>query len=351
MQPPTVSDVAKAAGVSTATVSRALSGTAPVTEKTRKRVERAALDLGYTGNSIARALRSKHSGIVGMIVPSISNPFFTALVEAVEHELQRVGKTLFLCDSQGDVALEAKRIWSLRESHVDGIIISPCHGADSAAAINAIPERTAVVQLDQFVTGTSSDWVGLDDEKAMELLLNHLAEEGATSAVFASSASTNSSTQARLGGFSKFAAAVGIDVDPADIMLGRFTVEWGEEVAARVLQYPVLPDVIVCGADIIAFGVIRALTGAGVSVPDQVKVTGFDDVAFASIISPSLTTIRQPTRLLAAEAVRLLAQKPLAQLDTYAKVAFTPQLVIRESSTTHSRSEIRRPTTPQNARS
>lgn len=344
MQQPTVSDVAKAAGVSTATVSRALSGTSPVAEKTRKRVERAALDLGYTGNSIARALRSKHSDIVGMIVPTISNPFFTALVESVEHELQRVGKTLFLCDSQGDVALEAKRIRSLRDSHVDGIIISPCHGEDSAAAINAIPDGTPVVQLDQYVTGTASDWVGLDDDTAMRLLIEHLAEMGMTTAVFASSATTNSSTQARLDGFRKYAAALGIDVGPHDVRLGRFSADWGEEVARYVLQRPVLPDVIVCGADIIAFGVIRALTGAGVSVPDQVKVTGFDDVAFASIISPSLTTIRQPTRLLAGEAVRLLTQAAGTQLRTHAKVAFAPELIVRESSTSRVQSTLHRST-------
>lgn len=351
MQQPTVSDVAKASGVSTATVSRALSGTSPVAEKTRKRVEQAAHDLGYTGNSIARALRSKHSDIVGMIVPTISNPFFTALVESVEHELQRAGKTLFLCDSQGDVALEAKRIWSLRESHVDGIIISPCHGEDSAAAINAIPDRTPVVQLDQYVTGTASDWVGLDDDTAMRLLLEHLAEVGVKTAVFASSATTNSSTQARLDGFRKYAAIMGIDVGPSGVMLGRFSADWGEEVARQVLQFSVLPDVIVCGADIIAFGVIRALTGAGIAVPDQVKVTGFDDVAFASIISPSLTTIRQPTRLLAGEAVRLLTQKPGMQLKTHAKVAFTPQLVVRESSTRRIQSKLQWSTSSQRDRS
>lgn len=268
-----------------------------------------------------------------MVVPSIANPFFTALVESVEHELQRRGKTLFLCDSQGDVTLEAKRLASLRESHVDGIIISPCHGVDSALALNAIPETTAVVQLDQFVTGTSSDWVGLDDEKAMELLLHHVSEQGATSAVFASSASTNSSAQARLSGFRKFAAVCGIAVASDDIMLGRFSAEWGEEVAARVLRRAILPDVIVCGADIIAIGVIGALTAAGVAVPGRVKVTGFDDIDFASFVNPSLTTIRQPTRLLAAEAVRLLSQERGTAAGAHAKVALAPTLVIRESTT------------------
>jgi LacI family transcriptional regulator len=324
--------VAKAAGVSTATVSRALSGTAPVNEATRKRVETAALELGYTGNSIARALRSKHSDIVGMIVPNISNPFFTALVESVEHELQLGGKTLFLCDSRGDVALEARRLRSLQESHVDGIIISPAHGIESAVALNSIPRSTPVVQLDQYVEGTSSDWVGVDDDRAMELVLGHASELSCRSAVFVSSASTNSSAQARLAGFHKYAESFGISVGHDSILLGRFSVEWGEEVARQLLDREVLPDAIVCGADIIAFGVLRILTAAGVSVPGRVKVIGFDDVAFASIITPSLTTVRQPTRLLAAEAVRMLSRPQIDAAGAYAKVALTPQLIVREST-------------------
>jgi LacI family transcriptional regulator len=332
LQQPTIADVAQAAAVSTATVSRALSGAGRVSEKTRKRVEKAAFDLGYTGNSIARALRSKHSGIVGMIVPSISNPFFTALVESVEHELQRVGKTLFLCDSQGDVVLEARRLRSLQESYVDGILISPCHGTDSVTALNQIPLSTPVVQLDQFVMGSATDWVGIDDEKAMELVLGHASEQGAKSAVFVSSASTNSSTHARLAGFLKYAEFFDIKVEPDDILLGRFSVEWGEEVGARLLQHPALPDVIVCGADVIAFGIIRAFTAAGVSIPDRVMLTGFDDVAFSSIITPSITTVRQPTQRLAAEAVRMLSQTPVDGLKAHAKVAFAPQLIIREST-------------------
>ncbi|TFD70491.1 LacI family transcriptional regulator [Cryobacterium sp. Hb1] len=333
MHQSTITDVAHAANVSTATVSRALSGTGRVSEKTRRKVLKVASELGYMGNSIARALRSKHSGIVGMIVPSISNPFFTALVESVEHELQLVGKTLFLCDSQGDVALEARRLRSLQESHVDGILISPCHGIESVTALNNIPKSIPVVQLDQFVVGTATDWVGIDDEKAMELVLSHAAQQGATSAVFVSSASTNSSTQARLAGFLKHSETHGISVEPDDIMLGRFSVEWGEKVGARLLAHPKMPDVIVCGADIIAFGIIRAFTAAEVSIPGRVMLTGFDDVAFASIITPSLTTVRQPTRLLAAEAVRLMSQPPTEGVKAHAKVAFAPQLIIRESTT------------------
>jgi LacI family transcriptional regulator len=332
LQPSTISDVAKAAGVSTATVSRVLSGGSHVSDKTRRQVEKAANELGYTGNAMARALRSKHSGIIGMIVPSISNPFFTALVESVEHELHSVGKTLFLCDSQGSVELEAQRLKSLQQSHVDGIIISPCHGIESAVAINAVPLTTPVVQLDQFVLGTATDWVGVDDARAMEMLVAHLAEQGVKSAVFVSSASTNSSTKARLDGFLDVAARYQIEVRPEDIMLGRFSVDWGEEAGSALAQRDHLPDAIVCGADIVAFGIIRAFNVAGIAIPGRVKLTGFDDVSYASIVTPTLTTVRQPTRLLAAEAVRILSHGPRGETNAFAKVAFAPELVVREST-------------------
>lgn len=321
--------MATAAGVSTATVSRALSGEAGVSENTRTRIVGLAAELGYTPNSFARALRRNRSDIVGIVVPSISNPFFTALVESVEHALQRVEKTLFLCDSRGDVELEAQRIASLRESHVDGILISPCHGELSAPAINAIPAATPVVQLDQFVTGTSSDWVGIDDDAALDLLLTHAAERGARSAVFVSSATTNSSTRARLDSFHKYAARLGIHTGPEDLLLGGFSLDWGEQVGQLLLARPSLPDVVVCGADVIAFGVIRSLSAAGVSIPDRVLVTGFDDIAFASVISPSLTTVRQPTDLLAAEAVRMLMRP---RDEAFSKVALSPTLIVREST-------------------
>lgn len=300
-----------------------------------RRVRKAAAELGYSINPIARALRNSRTDTVGMVVPSISNPFFTSLVESVEHALGGDGKQLFLCDAQSDPAVEAQRLASLVARNVDGIVISPTHGADSAAAVAQTAHRLPLVQLDRFVAGTSTDWVGVDDIVAMRLVIDHLADTGARSAAYVGSHLTNSSSEQRLTGFLRRTKELGMSVAPDAVLLGRYSVEWGEEAAERLIDTATLPDAVVCGDDLIALGVTRGCRGRGVRVPHDVQVTGFDDIEFARLTDPPLTTVHQPRERIAAEAVRLLA----AAIDTVganrrtsAHIALEPELVVREST-------------------
>ncbi|GAA3141532.1 hypothetical protein GCM10020255_018210 [Rhodococcus baikonurensis] len=132
-----------------------------------------------------------------MVVPSIANPFFTSLVVNVEHVLAQRGLQLFLCDSRSDPDVEAQRLKSLVSRQVDGIIISPCHGELSSEAVRASAATLPVVQLDRFAMDTQTDWVGVDDDAAQSLVMEHLSERGARSAAFISSELTNSSTELR----------------------------------------------------------------------------------------------------------------------------------------------------------
>lgn len=331
----TIAEVAARAGVSTATVSRALSGRGPVSVEVDRRVRRAATELGYEVNPIARALRNSRTDTVGMLVPSIGNPFFTSLVESVEHVLERQGKQLFLCDARSDPAVEAKRLASLAARNVDGIIISPTHGLDSAAAVADAARRLPLVQLDRFVAGTNTDWVGVDDTAAMRLVLDHLHAGGARTAAFIGSQQTNSSSEQRLSGFHRRAAELGIAVDPAAVLLGEFSAEWGELAVSRLVAAGPLPDAIVCADDLIALGVTRACRSYAVDVPGRVQVTGFDNIDFARLSEPALTTVDQPRDRIAEEAVRLLAaaaSQPGERRST-AHIALVPTLVVRASTT------------------
>nr|BFF16090.1 hypothetical protein GCM10025699_73930 [Microbacterium flavescens] len=143
----TISDVAARAGVSQATVSRVMSSSRRVGREVEARVRRAADELGYSGNGIARALRTRRTDTVGMVVPSILNPFFTTLVDSMENALHAEGKQLFLCDSRQDPAVEAEQLRSLIERHVDGIVVSPVHDTESAAAVarsaRAVPSSSS----------------------------------------------------------------------------------------------------------------------------------------------------------------------------------------------------------------
>ncbi|MCV2490847.1 LacI family transcriptional regulator [Geodermatophilus sp. YIM 151500] len=328
----TIRDVAARAQVSTATVSRALSGARRVSPDVVQQVRRAAEDLGYSGNGIASALRRSRTDTVGMVVPSIANPFFTSLVESVEHALQQAGRQLFLCSSRSDPDLEAQRVRSLVARQVDGIVISPVHGTDSTEAVGWAAAELPLVQVDRYVRGVPTDWVGVDDDAGLGLVVEHLAARGVRSAAFVSSQLTNSSTELRLAGFRRHTERLGIAVGRGSVLLGEYSIDWGRKAAAALLGSGRLPDAVVCADDLIALGVLQTCSEAGVAVPGEVLVTGFDDIPFSALSAPPLTTVRQPQELIAAEAVRLLQQALGRVPGEPARVALPPSLVVRAST-------------------
>ena len=329
----TISDVAAHAGVSPATVSRVLSGSRPVRPEVATRVRLAAAELGYTVDGIARALRTRRTDTVGMVVPSILNPFFTTLVDSMENALHAEGKQLFLCDSRHDPAVEAEHLRSLIDRHVDGIVVSPVHDTESVPAVARSAAAVPLVQLDRRVDVAGTDWIGLDDTAAMRLVLTHLAATGARSIAFATSELTNSSTSLRLQGFERWTRELGLRVVADGVVLGDFSVDSGDRAGRRLLRSEDRPDAIVCADDLIAIGVLRAAREAGVAVPHDLQVTGFDDIVFASYVTPALTTLAQPTDRMAAEALRLLSLRSRATDPAGgARISFAPALVARQST-------------------
>jgi LacI family transcriptional regulator len=330
--PPTIKDVAAHAGVSTATVSRALSGARPVRSDLAARVEQAVVALGYSGNVIASSLRRSRTDTIGMVVPDITNPFFTSLVKNLEHVLAVRDWQLFLCDSQSDPAIEAARLESLIARRVDGIVISPCNEISSAAAVKAAAAAVPVVQVDRIAKDTQTDWVGIDDDVALSLLVEHLAGLDVRSAAFVSSRQMDSSTELRRAAFLRHAERWGIAVEPAWIKLGDYSAEWGRQAAVELLAEDERPQAIVCAADLIGLGVLQSCRDDGVRVPDDVIVTGFDDIPFAAMSSPPLTTVAQPLGRMAAEAVRLLEIAMKREVEEITRTSFGPELIVRQSS-------------------
>jgi LacI family transcriptional regulator len=306
MGKPTISDVARLAGVSTATVSRALTGSLPVREHVKLQVQEAADSLGYAANSIARALRQERTTNVGMIVPDLSNPFFTLLVEGVEHRLQDLQISLLLCSSHGDVTIEAARLRSLQRSQVEVVLISPTHEFESAQALKTISRTVPLVQIDQFADGVETDWIGLDDALAMRRLIRHVVERGARHAAYIGGSATDSSARARLDAVRAECRRQGVTLEERDVLLGSVTIAWGETASQQLHESGPLPDVVICGADVIAYGALQCFDRLGVTVPSDVMVTGFDDIAFSALTRLSLTTIRQPIDAIAAAAVAVV---------------------------------------------
>lgn len=342
----TLASVAKAAGVSSATASRILSGARKGDPLTAHRVRTAAAALGYTGNPIARALRHGRTANIGMVVPSIGNPFFTGLVESIEHRLAHRGLNLFLCDSRNDTAIESRRLMSLMQGKVDGILISPTDTVQSRPALQEAVGRLPVVQVDRLISDFDCDSVVLDDDHAMSLIVRHLHNLGVTSAAFVTSKGSSSAAH-RLKGVKRWSEFYGITICDEHVLVGDFSLKWGSEAADRLIDSS-MPDAIVCGDDLLAAGMLARLTQRGYAVPRDVLITGFDDIEMASLTNPTLTTLRQPWDQLAEQSVALLCARIDDADAPRSNIWLQGELVVRNSTVRPAAGTAPNATPPQN---
>lgn len=325
----TVRDVAAAAGVSPATASRVLSGHDSVNPEMARRVLKASADLGYSANVFARALRTERTDSIGMVVPSISNPYFVGAVEAVEKALASSGRSLILCNSGNSVEIEAQRTDLLVQRMVDGLVVIPVDGSRSAPALAAAAARVPVVQFDRVARGALTDFVGSDDAEGVHQCVDHLRVRGCTTFAYIGARPTTSTAEARLRAFREL---TGPDSTRDEwILLGEFSGGWGRE-AASTLVRGVMPEAIVCGADVIAVSLMAVLSEAGVRVPDEVKVVSYDDSGLGLLTVPHLTSVHQPVDSMAREAVRLLDHRRNHPEAAIRKSIFAPDIVVREST-------------------
>ncbi|WP_030610885.1 LacI family DNA-binding transcriptional regulator [Streptomyces sclerotialus] len=329
----TLKDVARASGCSVATVSRVLAGTRPVGTETARTVREAAERLGYRPNHVARALRRRATGTVGLVLPQITNPFFPALVRELEHALHAAGRAVLLADCDDDPATEAARIAEFLDRQVDALLLIPVDERRSREAVADAARRVPVVLLDRGCGPGVADSVAVDNAAGMALVLDHLAAAGRRRPWFVGAAGTTSTAAERRAAYEAGAAAFGPSA-PGRVELGDFSVAFGREAIDRI--WPSRPDAVVCANDLIAVGALQRLRQLGADVPGEVAVTGFDDVPLAGLADPALTTVRQPVTELAAEAARLLADRsddgtPPGEAPPSRAVRLAPRLVVRAS--------------------
>lgn len=326
----TVRDVARAAGVSQATASRALNGGHQVSPDTHQRVLRASRQLGWSANVLARGLRTQRTGTVGLVLPGVQNPYFAEVLEALEPLLAESGRTLLVCTTLNSAATEAQRLQSLISRMVDGLVVVPSGGERSMPALLAAAKQVPTVLIDRYVEGCGLDYVGTDNFEGLRLVLRHLTRTGARSVTYVGASTSLSTAADRLAGFRNVAARRRLTVTQE--LFGEFSFEWGKQAAVEILDRPDLPDAIVCDADVIAIGVLTVLHQQGIAVPDQIQVTGFDDLPVDQSTYPPLTSVRQAVNEQAAEALRLLDQRAADRGRPASRSVFSPALVLREST-------------------
>lgn len=336
-------DVAELAGVSVKTVSNVVNGYPHVSEAMRRRVQDALDEAGYRPNATARSLRTGRTGLIGLAVPRLHDPYFAQLADAVIAAAAEQGWTVLVEQTGGDPQAEAVVLSGLRPSLIDGLIFHPL--ALDLTALAVVERQTPLVLLGEHLAGQHPG-VAVDNVAAAHELVTHLAGTGRTRIACIGAqpgAGWGTSTQ-RLAGYRAALADAGLPSLPGYEAAASDYQRSDGATAVRVLlaQQPP-PDGIFCFSDLLALGVLRALHDKGVRVPEDVAVAGFDDITEASYAIPSLTTIAPDKAVLARQAVDLLAHHIDAPRtdpghrgdDPGGQATVVPhRLVIRESTAT-----------------
>ena len=331
--PVTIRDVAKVAKVSTGTVSNVLNRPDIVAESTRQRVLAAVESTGFIRNTQAHQLRGGRSHTVGVVVLDVANPFFTEMFRGAESRLQLEGYVLMLASTDGQVEREANFVRTMEEHRVEGVLITPA-AADLGALSGLRMRGVPTVLLDRKATTDEFCSVTVDDVRGGELAARHLFESGHRELVFVNGPATVRQCRDRRQGVRKAVRSVSKSkkVEVTEISVGALTVRHGEEVVERILAMSPRPTAVMCANDLLALGVLRGLASRGVRVPTDLAVTGYDDLIFGSMLSPALTSVRQPAFELGVAAAELLLDEVRNPEHRHREVRFEPELVVRTSS-------------------
>ena len=301
----TVRDVARAAGLSVASVSRALSGARPVRPEIARRVTEAAEALGYRPDPVARALSIGSTSSIGLVVPDIVNPFFPALADAVERSVRSVGFSLLLMNAENDPGWEKRCISELIGRRIDGLLISATHRTSSRQAIEEAAKIVPVVQIDRFAS-PNVHRVVTDPVTTVKLCVDHMASQGCSAFAFVGAKISASPAFARERAFKRLTRAIDPGA-PARVLRGDFSVDWGYDAAKLTVNRWPQVDAVVCANDLIALGVLQGSLDIGRNIPGDLAVTGCDDTFFSGLSRPTVTSIEQPVLEMARTAVDLLA--------------------------------------------
>jgi LacI family transcriptional regulator len=302
----TIRDVAERAGVSTATVSRVISGTTRVKPTTRAGVLAAVEALGYRPSGVARSLKLRSTRTIGLVVTDIANPYFPKIVRAVEDAALERGHAVLLCDGADDPSREETYLDLLIERRVDGIVIASS-GLEERYREWLGRRPVPVVLVNCTARGAALPAILSDNRAGGRLAAEHVLALGHRRIGHVSAPSRNAAAGERLAGIRDATEAVP-DAELA-VVDGDGTVEGGEAAAHQLLDRPPGPTAILCYNDLTAIGVVRAVRDRGLRVPADVSVVGYDDIPFSAWLEPALTTVAQDTSEMGRWAVERLVER------------------------------------------
>jgi DNA-binding LacI/PurR family transcriptional regulator len=330
----TIKDVAVEAGVSTATVSRVLTGPGKVGKHTQDHVLRAVKKLDYHPNHLARDLRAGLRKVIGVIIPDLQNPFCTRVVSGVEAVLYSVGYTLVLGHSDGLVGREQKHFDVLKSEGAAGLILIPGNGVGADyGSLRAW--NMPVVAVDRMPSGLQVDLVGANNRQGVREAVNHLLSHGYKDIALIGGPPELSVARERHAGYQEALKSAGITPRESLVIHGDFRQEGGWAAMNRFLDMPKPPRAVLVANNLMTLGALQAIHERGICIPDEIAIVGFDDMPWATSLRPPLTVVAQPTEEFGRLAAEMLLERLKDPKRTVRRVILPTRLIIRASCGVH----------------
>ena len=327
----TLKDVAKAAGVSSATVSRYLTGHARLSDETRLDVERAIRELNYRPNRVARRLQATggRSGLLGLVIPDMRNPFFTDIGHGVEDAVRQHGYTVILGHSNDSAEREARYLDLFHAEHVDGIVLPTVRSA--RATIDDLSRGDIPVVCVDRKTAAEVDTVVSDNVRGARLATEHLLALGHRRIGFVGGLPEISTTRERLDGYREALAAEDVPFSSELTAEGDSRQDSGRVRTGRLLDLPDPPTALLTGNNLMTLGALQEIRERKLRIPDDVAIVGYDDMPWSSAFNPPLTAVDQPGYEMGRQAAEILMRRIEAPDTPPETVVLRPRLVVRGS--------------------
>ncbi len=330
-----IKDVAKHAGVSVGTVSNVINHPDMVSAETRERVRAVIERLGYVRSESARQLRAGRSRIMALLVLDMGNPFFVDVARGAERAARKAGLGVMVCNSGQSADEEADYLGLFAEQRVRGVLLTP---ADATGRnIEAFRRhRIPFVLVDRVAEGTTECSVSVDDVMGGALAVRHLVDAGHRSVAYVSGPPDLHQVRDRRQGALNALAEAGLAPETLrELPTEHLTVSAGRDAGARILGLADRPTAVFCANDLLALGVLQSMYAAGVRVPEDIAIVGYDDIEFAAAAVVPLTSVRQPAVTMGAMAAELLLEETESESAAdheHRRVVLQPELVVRRSS-------------------
>ena len=328
--PATIRDVAKAARVSAATVSRHLNKSIVLPPETARRIEKACARLTYRPNALAKRLSLGASQVLGLVAPEIANPFFAALAAAAEAEARRQGYSLLIMSTGGDASVECEHIDRLASRDVDVLLVLTSR-ADDGRVRERIDGHANVILIDEDVPDANVSRILVENEQGAYEATRHLIAQGHEAIAHVGGPVDLLSARERHAGFARAMAEAALSPRAAWVKFGGYDREAGLAATLDLLSQPQRPTALFAGSDYIAIGVLQGLRQLGLEAPAALSLVGFDDMPFAEWLHPPLTTVRQPIAEMGRLGVQTLLRRMRGEIPEPGEMRLPTQLVLRAS--------------------